>query len=528
MKNILTILKLDFTMFKNNNLTKKKAVPFIFSLIFLSIALFFLGTLLADVFEQASTPQIVSNFLSLMLFIMQLAIFLFALSRILKKIFFTKDKLLLARLPISKWQIYLAKLIWCFIFSFLLNLILCIGFLIPFAISFNLSTSFYWLISIAVLLLPLFPFSLASLMAVPIMFLQNFLKNKNLLNLIVNILVTIVAFLIYSRLVFTMADFIFLEHASSGNILRDIANVFSSNFFPSMWLAQIMLNSAPPLCYIGLICLSLILPVLSTLLGASTFKKIFIRAIIEKTVARTIISNKKVRTPFMSYFITEFKDLFRSSTYSYTYFGMAVAMPIMVWLCNQFMVSFAVERLGENIMFGTTLLVVLVFISIICSPSASFLSKEGDSYWIIKTNPNGIRTPLLAKSLVGFLSATCALVITSLVLLIAGYVSALQTLIIFLLSILYMSGLICCGLIINLCKPNLFKGNLENNSNTMTLMLLSFILSLTIGIACILLTFINSLNFAILISSVCILAFCLISICLLFILYPKLYAKMEV
>lgn len=528
MNSVLALLKLDYTMFKNNNLTKKKVVYLIFECIFFIGFSFLISLILASVFKQASTSQTVINFLSLIIFIIQIVLFFYSLSLILKKLLLSTDKSFLVRLPISRWKIYIAKSLTCLLKVFILNLMLSIPFLLSFGLSFNFQISYYLLSIVSIIFLPLIPYSLASLIAVPFMAVQNFLKNKSLLKLIINICITLSLFYFYSKLIFTMADFIFLEKSGSGDILVDIANVFSSNFFPSKWLAEILLVSKKALFYVLFFILSTVLFIISQLLCSLSYNKIFIKSIVEKTNAKIIRTSNKKRSAFKSYFVAEFKYLFRSSTYSYTYFVMALSMPIMILICNKFIVNFAIERVGSSIVFGTTLLVVLVFISIICSPSASFLSKEGNNYWILKTNPCGIKTPLFAKSLVGVLSSLVALICTSFVLVFGKFITIGQTLIILTISILYLLGLISFGLLTNLIRPNLFKNGVENNSNTIILMVISFSLSIFFGIITIIQSLNASLNNAIIFATCGVLLFSIVSISSLLLLYPKLYRRLEV
>ena len=273
---------------------------------------------------------------------------------------------------------------------------------------------------------------------------------------------------------------------------------------------------------------SVALLAVSLLLGAVTYKSIFVNFIVQKIFAKRIKTKNKKKSDFKAFFTMEWKGLFRSANYCYTYLGMAVAMPIMVWLCNNFIINFAVEKIGQNIIWGTTLLVCLIFISIICSPSASFISKEGDSYWIMKINPKGIKNIILAKSLVGFIVSSVASIVTFLMVISLKYVNVYQALIICAVSIVYSIGIICVGLLINLIWPNMFTKEKENNSNLITLMFITFMISLGIGVGAILLTFKQSLVYAYIMSASAVSIFAVAGIIVLITSYKKLFNKMEV
>jgi len=525
---IKTLFKLEFTLNRNANDNKRKknkalyflsyAGSFVFMLFFAAIfmiAFYFIGS--GDIKGE----------LSLFITVMQVIVFFSALSGIIKKAFQSKDKVLLSNLPVAKWEIYTAKILMVFLNTFLMSISFNLPVFIMFGILFSMSWHYYLISLIAVLVLPLIPFGLALIVATPIMYAQNWLKNRNIINLILSILVTVVGFYLYSKVVFSIAETIFLEKESSGNLLIDIANVFLSMAFPSTWLANIVLLEDMLLSIFLVLLSTAAVVVLGYVLGAVSYKNIFTNYLIEKSYARYLETKNKIKKPFSAFFIMEFKELFRSSNYSYTYFGMAVAMPIMVYICNQFIIDFAVERIGEAIIFGTTLLVVLVFISMICSPTASFISKEGDSFWIIKTNPHGIAIPLFAKSLVGVMAAGFAMLTTLIVLIAFKFVWLPYALIIFAIAIIYMLGLIALGLLINLAKPNLFKGNQENPSNMLALLSISFVLSLAMGILCIVFTFTAGMEAAMIICLLIAIGFSAITIPTLFLTYAKLYRRIE-
>jgi hypothetical protein len=78
------------------------------------------------------------------------------------------------------------------------------------------------------------------------------------------------------------------------------------------------------------------------------YEKSFKALLFAKTNPISLVQAKdKKRSGFISYFITDFKLLLRSSSYAYTYFGISFAMPIMVILCNKLMLEFAVDNLGQ-------------------------------------------------------------------------------------------------------------------------------------------------------------------------------------
>ena len=529
MENVKNLFKLEFLLYKKARLDKyKKNKWSILSILFVFAFSVLISTFLSISLTFIPKQGMGLGGLSFLLFLGQLILFFYSIGILLKEVYFSKDKVMLSNLPVSKWQIYLSKTLLCFIKTYIINFFVSLPIIVCYGIVYGLPFTYFLVGILAFITIPLIPFALASLLATPIAYVQNWLRNKAIVKLAMSIIVTLAGFYLYSLVIFNIADVIFLDNQGGGNIFFDIVNIFENPYFPSTWLSGVLqggyLAQQIPL-YFGI---SIVLPVISTLLSAVCYKTIFVQFLVQKIFSKRYKSTNKIRKPFATYFFMEIKELFRNSTYAFTYFGMAVAMPIMVFVCNTFMLGFAVERLGENIIFGTTLLVVLIFVSMICSPSASFISKEGNSFWILRTNPNGIRIPLLAKSFVGVVVSICALVTTIILIVSFGFIDIWSGLIILGFALIYIFGLISCGLTINLARPNLFDGEKENNNNLLLLMFIGFLFSLLIGVVVIVLSFSVSHLASILTALGVIVLFAVSNLLILLKLYPKLYARMEV
>ena len=526
MNEVKSLFKLECKLARGKGSKSKRLLSNIFSCLGLMLfvaAFAFMFT--ASQQYIGDVTNIVGN-LSLVVLILQAILFLYSISNQQKNIFLYKDKLTLAYLPVSKWHIYLAKSLKCLLDVYIVNFIISIPTLLMFGFLFVLPAKFFGFMFVVVLLLPMLPFGIANLCLIPLMMFHNFLKNKSWLRLILSIVITVVVFYLYIKLVFNVANIILLQDSSAENLLQILANFSKSPFLPSTWISMFLLETNV-LYLILIFSVSLLVAGVAVTIGCVTYKNIFNRAVVERTVAKVIPTKLKQRKAFNAYFITEFKDIFRNTNYSYTYFGMAIAMPLMVYSCGKFMIDFAVERIGENIIFGTTLLVILIFISIICSPTAAFISKEGDGFWILKTNPRGINLPLFAKSMVGVISSVTALLVTIIILASTGMISVLSALYIFVLSSVYIVGLVALGLVLNLYRPNLFYSNIENNSNLLIHMLVGFVLSIAIGVLAIFTSFSYQIIFVALFSLAVISIFTAIVVAVLLSQSRKLYANME-
>lgn len=528
MKNILNLVKLEFMMDRKSDKKSKTFLSQFLScfLIIVFSTLFSLFFIYA--FKIIGNDAVVFGQLSFLLLAIMIIIFFYSLQILMKKIFFFKKKETLAYFPIKKSEIYYSKLIYCFLKTELLNIVLTIPALVVFMVLYKFGFITYLLAILVTFIVPLIPFSLANAISIPVMFVLNFFKNKNILSLCFTIVGVLVLFYFYMKIVFAMADILLSKDGHVTNLIDGIVDFCEYQYLPSLFLTRIILRSKLLINLLWYIGASIILFVLGILIGAISYKNIFISNLSEKIGQKQIKTTTKRRSAFEAYFVLEIKELFRKSNMLFTYVGMSVAMPFMVLYCNKFIVDFAVKQIGSSIITGTTLLVVLLFVSIICSPVSLFISKEGDKFWILKTNPNGIKIPLFAKSLVGICFSGVSSVVSVLIVCVMGYVRWVEGIIICSIVLVYIFTLISFGLILNLVMPNIFHAEKENTLNMAIMMIIGFIISTVLGIFSIIKSFsIDTLNILFIsLGIVAILA--TIGLVTLFTQYKRLYLNMEV
>lgn len=527
MNNIKVLIKNEILNEKrnfNNGITKQIIEKII--LVFVMMAASFL---FVSLFYYLGQEQQVNHYISSCFFIVEIIVFIYAISLIIRKVYLCLDQELLLHLPIKQSDIYLSKLLVSLLKVYTKAAIITLSLCMTFGVYFSLNVWFYIFSLLAILLLPLPAIGLAALLASPIMFAINFLKQYPKISVIIMLLALLGGFYLYSKVVFDIADIILLKK-NSENILIKFAILFGQKCFFNKCLVNVLLLKNFFINLLLVVVCFVAMAILGVMVGYFTFGFFLTGETKRKNHAMIVKPNAKVvaRTPFKAYVLLELKETLRSFDHLFTYFGMALAMPLMAWICNSFIMDFAIEKLGHQIIFGTTLFVVLVFVSIICSPSATLISKEGESFWILKTSPAGITTPLFAKVFLEVSSCAVAITATVIMALVMGYITALQGLFIALIALLYMLGVVFLGLFINLVRPNIFSKNYQNNSNMLLLLAITFVISICIGIFSIIYCLIDTIAFVILIASIISIVFAIGAFVLLKTTYKKLYEKMEV
>ncbi len=485
-----------------------------------------LGFVCFSLYEKLGLDSF-KGLLSLLCLGFQFFLLSYAITDLYKLLFLNTDKEILAYLPVNKQEIYLSKVIYSYLKMLTVFICLAVPTYIVYGALSGAAIWFYFSIIFVLLLLPILPFGLANLLVIPVIYLVIWLKHKLIVKLIIMSVITVLVFFVYNNIVFEIANILLLD-TTSANLIVSIADKLANALLPFGIFARFMVVDRIVNSILVIILVSGVSIFVGLTVGMFGYKTAFQMLLADKNNSKIIETKIKQETPFKAFLMYELKSLFRNSTYLFVYFVMSLAMPIMVMLCNGFILEFAVNKVGSTVVFGVTLFVIMCFVSIICSPTASFISKEGEQFWIIKTNPHGIKYPLIAKSVVGVVCAGCSLLATLLAVCIKGYVNVAHSAIILAIALMFIVGLVALGININLLRPTLFKTNTENSSNMAIHILASFILAIIIGVLGILGVFIFSFITILLIVILLVLLFTIINVVFLLLFSEKLYQQMEV
>lgn len=344
-------------------------------------------------------------------------------STVIKNLYQNGDNEMLLRFPVSGKEILVAKSIYCYLH----NLVTCLLTMLPFYISFGVVThasvgDYFAYIGI-VLLSTFLPFFIANIIAVPVMKVMNLVKNQFLLVLIFTIIVVCAVFVFY--LVSLSNVLKYLKNSNQTIFSADMIaryQHFAQNAYPFNWYAEIIngkkyagLSSGQyALRFLYMFLINAALGVGAYFVTTREYYKTILYGI-ETQKASFKKKIKDVRRPvWYALFRREFYLILRSFNYSFQYFAMACAAPVMVFFCNRLAASMGTESVGASIMPGLTLMVIVIFVTIIVSFASTCISREGNCFYHTKIIPvsytNQILVKFLLYSLTGSLSValSCA------------------------------------------------------------------------------------------------------------------------
>jgi len=325
---------------------------------------------------------------------------------IIKNLYMNGDNELLLRFPVSGQEILVSKWIYCFLHNLVVNVAILLPFYITFGVTTQAAAGDYFAYIAVILFSSLLPFFVANVIAVPVMKVMNLVKNQFLLILILTIAAVCGIFVLYLSALGNIVDY--LMESNKNIFSADVVEryrTFASHAYPFNWYAYLINGKK----YLGMsggeMALNfLYIFLVNAVFGVGAFfvtTRAYYRTILygietEKTSFKKKIKNHK-RNRFHAMLHKEFYLILRSFNYSFQYLAMACAAPFMVFYCNRLAASMGTKSIGASIMPGLTLMIIIIFVTIIVSFASTFISREGNCFYFTKIIPVSYTQQVLTK-----------------------------------------------------------------------------------------------------------------------------------
>lgn len=325
---------------------------------------------------------------------------------VIKNLYMNGDNELLLRFPVSGTEIFVSKSIYCFLH----NLIVCFALMLPFYITFGVETKAvvgdYFSYIAVILFSSLLPYFVANVIAVPVMKVMNYVKNQFLLVLILTIIAVCGLFVLYMSALSNIVDY--LMESNKNIFSADVVEMyrkFAAHAYPFNWYAYLingkkyagMTSGGMALNFLYVFLVNAAFGVSAFFVSTRAYYKTILYGIeTEKTSFKKKIKNKP-RNQFHAMLHKEFYLILRSFNYSFQYLAMACAAPFMVFLCNRLAANMGTKSVGAGIMPGLTLMVIIIFVTIIVSFASTSISREGNCFYFTKIIPVSYTKQVLTK-----------------------------------------------------------------------------------------------------------------------------------
>ncbi len=517
MKKFLSLVKLLFVQQYRTKPTEGKkrrggtiatyiilAVCFTPMLISIAIAMYGVGKI-SQGLEGGGT-----NICAMLIFISQGAVLLFGIPTLISNVFTVKDADKLLFLPIRSSTIFAAKLTVAYLNEVITTAVMLVFMLLPFGIGYSAPVGFYFLLLLALVLIPMLPMLLGSIIAVPMSALITKIGKNGVVKTILQVLMFAI---IMGAYMFAMYEFGFIGGSEEGDptdmaqMLLDklqgmgammkyvhsdytlAAAMLGSTF--SVVIVNLLISVAENALLVALV-IAMSLPFYHRMLTTSV-EGVGGRSRRKAAKVTLEVKNKGVVKELI---FTDLKRVMRESQMGFQCIMSLIMLPLMVvvfYFC--FNISgegdqSIVEMFkGQALYQGIAPIIFLSYMSLLGMSSNVLgiypISRENKAIYLVKSLPVSFNKYLLAKVIL----ATAVMVISDFV---------MCVLIVALFGVKWYFGLamwfamaalgfggMCITTLIDLKSPKLgwtnFNQSLKNAKNSWMALLVAFVVSLVLG-----------------------------------------------
>ncbi len=458
MTNVFKLFKLQldntFNAFKVRN-----AKAMLKSLAKYFLLIFALTYVVNSLLQKAVNLGVVINveFIAIVILIIQIISFLFALGSIVNKIYSSKDNELLLVLPTTISQIFISKIMVLYVSEAIYNSICILPIFISIGLYAGYSAGFYLGLTLFCLILPILPIALALVVSIPTIYIYKYFKKNVLLSIVVTISSIIVCFYFYMQLISGVTGAFNIAEKQIENILK--VNYFVKTFgarIPLFFgLASSMISISK--FYIILLYLTISLAILIAMMFVIKpfYLRVALIAFENKTSQNPKVGKFVERKPFVSLILKEIKLVFRSPSYVFQYFLFTLLMPIIVLAYDNLLINITVNQTGKTMIMGAHIL-SLSFMAIMSNiVSSSAISREGGAFYISKITPVNYYKQTLAKLLFNAIFTVASIIVTTILVIIFVDLNALEVIASSVIIIIISLGHIMMCYDIDLRNPTL-------------------------------------------------------------------------
>ena len=412
-----------------------------------------------------------------------IACFIATITKANAYIFRTKDYDFLMSLPIKHSVIIATKLISLYLYNLLIVFSLIVGLDIAYAIAIKFDVIYLLYSLLGIIIIPLFPIAISSFIAFLLGFIPLRQKVKNIISIIIYVLLFSGFALVY-----------FIGAAKSGNNVAAIYASIGRYYFVGNWLFEAMTsnNIVSLLLFIAVSIGSFILFII---IVSRFFLKINGVMNHEKKNTNYKLANEKYHKASVTktLFKKEMRTIFNYPSVLIQLLGgpiMAAIMSIVMTVLyfNQEMMNAFAELDIEfpSLVFYVFLGTGFVFFLTMVSTTASSISLEGKSFWIIKAAPIKTEDVFKAKCLVNIV---LMLPVGLICLIAVGIILKVQVIFI-ILNIIFITSYVLfstfTGLLLNVKYPRFDYDNpvkaVKQGKPTLFMVLIDFAVIIGVGI----------------------------------------------
>lgn len=458
------------------------------------------------------------NFCAMLVLLSQGLVFIFGLSALLTTVFTVRDADKLSYLPVSSTTIFLSKLAVAYVNEVMTSVIAILIAFVPYGLGAGAGVGFYFTLIFALVLIPVVPLLVASLVCMPISLLVQKVGKNGAMATVLKVVFFVAIMALYMWFMYSIGYF--EEGAFVGeNGATDVLNLLQSAIdrmgnvlviiHPDYMLAQSLSATSFGSWTIGFVaCLAECAALLTLVVAMSLpFYKRLLFASMESTANSSKRHTKikgseiivKKRGVVKELAITNFKRILRDSQMGFQAFAGLIVMPLLVII---FSVSFGevdetglsvIDMIRSSQLGGIIATMALTAYMILLGAGTNTLGLfpvtfENKSLYMLKTLPISFQKILTSKVILAtFVMLICNLITSVLMVVLLG-VAWYQGLAAMVILAFCGFGNMCITTHSDLKHPKIpwtsFQQSLKNSKNTWVAMLIGLLSALGVCAVC--------------------------------------------
>ncbi len=374
------------------------------------------------------TSGIPDKFLGLIFTLMTILSIITCTIGLVKSLYFAKDNQLLLTLPTNRENIFFSKIVVFYLYECLKNITYFLPLFIALGMINGYAFYFYIWIIIALIWVTALSVMLGALLSIPAMYIAIFFQNFKALQYIV--IVTLLTLGVWGVIyIISLIPNNFNMIESWGTTfwkIQDFLNDFEKIFIPFYWVLESVVGNRYGVshtmfykeqwfCVLGVLGAIALLIGLCYLVVRPLYFHIASSPFEYKKVS---IKNKKKNIKINSFWSAVNKEIliiFRTPEKLYSLLGVAIGMPIAILLLNKIFNAMDTRITGAYMAVTFNMLMILLFALSSNVTSARIYSEEGNSSYLIKTNPKPYAKSLVAKLIPNAMVMTFSILATVIV-----------------------------------------------------------------------------------------------------------------
>lgn len=511
MKKFITLVKLLFSQqFKANaSADNKKRGGTIVAFVILGIC--FAPMLVGVAITMFALGQLAGadqGIVAMLILFCQSLVLLFGLPSLISGVFMPKDADKLLYLPIKPSTIFSAKLTVAYLNEVITTAVTILFLLLPYGVGANVGVGYYLMLVPALLLIPLLPILIGTIVAMPIAILLSKIGKNGLGKTLVTVLFFVMCMALYMLIMIGLTK---LESTSpDGELTTEQLLVLIQGVIDQLSAKMVYVHTNYVLAgslvatdFVGWIVSFLLTLIEFAVLGTLTILvgKPFYRYMIANQIESGGSSGKKAKLTYNAkptsvlkqLIVTDLKRTLRDSQLGFQSFAGIVLMPLLVIV---FGISINTD-LGEGVYIFADPIYQLIapvacvayFTLLGCCTNVLGLypiTRENKSFYVLKTLPISFNKILVAKVILSTLLMVVVSLLTTIVTVIAMHVTWYYAIGMMIVLTLVGFGSQCITTHIDLKDPKFgwsnFQQSLKNSKNTWIATLIGFIAMLVIGL----------------------------------------------